>query len=116
MATKQPLHFDTLRIHAGYSPAEHNHSIQVPIYQTAAFDIGTPERAERLVKFEEFGYIYSRVLNPTVAALEERVAALDQAKAALALASGMSAVSFAILNAAEGGADHCRCADLRRYF
>jgi len=103
MSIQKELHFDTLRIHAGYSPKEHNNSIQVPIYQTAAFDINDPERAERLVKFEEKGFLYSRVGNPTLEALEGRLAALDGAKSAVSLASGMAAVSFAILNAAEGG-------------
>ncbi|MDR0430340.1 MAG: aminotransferase class I/II-fold pyridoxal phosphate-dependent enzyme [Tannerellaceae bacterium] len=95
--------FDTLRIHAGYDPAQHNGSIQVPIYQTAAFDIGSPERADRLIKFEEVGLLYTRVGNPTLAALEARVAALDGAVAAVSVASGMAAVSYALLNAAEGG-------------
>jgi O-acetylhomoserine (thiol)-lyase len=103
MNTKHPPRFDTLRIHAGYSPEEHNNAIQVPIYQTAAFDILTPERAERLVKFEETGFLYTRVGNPTLTVLEARVAALDGAVAAVAVASGMSAVSFALLNVAEGG-------------
>jgi O-acetylhomoserine (thiol)-lyase len=103
MGTQEDLHFDTLRIHAGYSPQEHNNSIQVPIYQTASFDAVSPERADRLSKFEETGFLYSRISNPTVAALEARVAALDHAKAAVALASGMAAISFAILNVAEGG-------------
>ncbi|MDR1402242.1 MAG: aminotransferase class V-fold PLP-dependent enzyme [Tannerellaceae bacterium] len=103
MSTHNDLHFDTLRIHAGYSPREHNNSVQVPIYQTASFDAVSPERAERLGRYEETGFLYSRLSNPTVIALEARVAALDHAKAAVALASGMAAVSFAILNAAEGG-------------
>lgn len=96
-------HFDTLKIHAGYRSEEHNNSIHVPVYQTAAFDLVSPERAVRLTRFEETGFIYSRVNNPTLAALEERVAALDGAVGAVALGSGMAAVSFALLNAAQGG-------------
>ncbi|MDR1339687.1 MAG: aminotransferase class I/II-fold pyridoxal phosphate-dependent enzyme [Prevotellaceae bacterium] len=95
--------FDTLKIHAGYTPAEHQGSIQVPIYQSTAFEIGSPERAERLLRFEEFGLLYTRVGNPTQAALEQRVAALDGGVAAVSLASGMAAVSYAILNAGENG-------------
>jgi O-acetylhomoserine (thiol)-lyase len=95
--------FDTLKIHAGYNPSEHQGSIQVPIYQTTAFDVGSPERVERLLRFEEFGLLYTRVGNPTQAALEQRVAALDGGIAAVSLASGMAAVSYAILNAGENG-------------
>jgi len=95
--------FDTLRIRAGYNSAEHNHSIQVPIYQTTAFDLVSTERAEKILKFEELAYVYTRVGNPTLAALEARVAVLDGAKAAVSVASGMAAVSYAILNAGEGG-------------
>ncbi|KAA6300566.1 MAG: L-methionine gamma-lyase [Candidatus Ordinivivax streblomastigis] len=95
--------FDTLLTHAGYQSGEHNHSIQVPIYQTTAFDLQSPERADRLAAFEEIGYMYTRMSNPTLATLEARVAALDGGIAAVAVASGMAAVTNAILNAAEGG-------------
>jgi len=95
--------FDTLKVRAGYNPSEHNNSIQVPIYQTAAFDLISTERAKRILNFEELAYVYTRVGNPTLAALEARVSALDGAAAAVSVASGMAAVSFAILNAAEGG-------------
>jgi O-acetylhomoserine (thiol)-lyase len=95
--------FDTLKIHAGYQPKDHNGSIQVPIYQTTAFEIGSPERAERLLRFEEVGLLYTRVGNPTVAALEGRAAALEGGLASVAVASGMAAVSYAILAAAENG-------------
>jgi O-acetylhomoserine (thiol)-lyase len=95
--------FDTLKVRAGYDPSEHNRSVQVPIYQTASYELGDTARAGRLLAFEELGYLYTRVGNPTVAALEARVAALDGAKGAVALASGMAAVSYTLLNAAEGG-------------
>ncbi|KAA6348619.1 L-methionine gamma-lyase [termite gut metagenome] len=96
-------HFDTQRIHAGYHSEEHNNSVHVPIYQTAAFDLQSTERAGRLMRFEELGYTYSRMANPTLSVLEQRAAALDGAVGAIALASGMSAVSYALLNAGEGG-------------
>ena len=95
--------FDTLKIRAGYNSAEHNHSIQVPIYQTTAFDLVSTERAKRILNSEELAYVYSRVGNPTLGALEARVAALDGAAAAVSVASGMAAVSYAILTAGEGG-------------
>ncbi|KAA6317724.1 L-methionine gamma-lyase, partial [termite gut metagenome] len=103
MSTDNKSHFDTQRIHAGYHPKEHNNSVQVPIYQTAAFELISTERANRLTKFEETGFTYSRMANPTLTVLEERVAALEGASAAIALASGMSAISYALLNAGEGG-------------
>jgi O-acetylhomoserine (thiol)-lyase len=102
MAEKD-LRFDTLKVRAGYDPAQHNGSVQVPIYQTASYELGDTARAGRLLAFEEFGYLYTRVGNPTVAALEQRVAALDGASGAIALASGMAAVTYALFNAAEGG-------------
>jgi len=97
------LGFDTLKVRAGYNPDEHNHSVQVPVYQTASYELGDTARMGRLLSFEEFGYLYTRVGNPTVAALEQRVAALEGASGALALASGMAAVTYALFNAAEGG-------------
>lgn len=95
--------FDTLKIRGGYDPKKHNNAVSVPIYQTASFELEDTERAERMYRFNEFGYLYTRVGNPTVTVLEERVAALDGGSAAIALGSGMAAVTFALFNAAEGG-------------
>jgi O-acetylhomoserine (thiol)-lyase len=95
--------FDTLKIRAGYDPAEHKQSVQVPIYQTAAYEFRDTKNADGLFAFTETGFLYTRVNNPTVDVLEQRTAALDGGKAALALASGMAAVSYTLLNLAEGG-------------
>ncbi|MDR0376885.1 MAG: PLP-dependent transferase, partial [Spirochaetaceae bacterium] len=95
--------FDTLKIRAGYNPAEHRQSVQVPIYQTAAYEFRDAANADGLFAFTDAGFLYTRVNNPTVDVLEQRVAALDGGKAALALASGMAAVSYTLLNLAEGG-------------
>jgi len=96
--------FDTIKVRGGYDPAEHNNAVSVPIYQTTAFELGDVDRALRLFSLsEQGGYLYTRVANPTVAALEQRVALLDGAAAAVALASGMAAVSFAIFNLAQNG-------------
>ena len=65
----EAYHFDTLKIRAGYNPAEHNQSVAVPIYQTASYDLGGPERAEKIFSFAEAGWLYTRVNNPTVAAI-----------------------------------------------
>lgn len=95
--------FDTIKVRGGYNPAEHNNSVSVPIYQTAAFDFGSIERGLRLFSYQEQGFLYTRVGNPTVAVLEQRIAALDGAKGAVALGSGMAAISTTILNLAAGG-------------
>lgn len=95
--------FDTLRIRAGYDPAEHNNSVNVPIYQTAAFELGSLDRAESIWALESDDAIYTRVGNPTSAVLEERLKALDGAYSALALSSGMAAISYTILALTEGG-------------
>ncbi|GHT32446.1 O-acetylhomoserine aminocarboxypropyltransferase [Bacteroidia bacterium] len=102
MSTEQKG-FATQQIHAGYNPKDHNDSIQVPIYQTTAFDLRTPERADKITSFQEVAFLYTRVGNPTNGVLEQRIAALDGAVAAVSLASGQAAVSYAILNAGEGG-------------
>lgn len=95
--------FDTLRIRAGYNSEEHNYAVNVPIYQTASFDLGSVDRAKSLWALEQEDAIYTRVGNPTVAVLEERLKALDGAHAALALASGMAAISYTVLALTEGG-------------
>lgn len=95
--------FDTLRIRAGYNSKDHNYAVNVPIYQTASFDLGSIDRATALWTMEQDDAIYTRVGNPTVAVLEERMKALDGAHAALALASGMAAISYTILALTEGG-------------
>ncbi|AKL98060.1 O-acetylhomoserine aminocarboxypropyltransferase/cysteine synthase family protein [Endomicrobium proavitum] len=95
--------FDTLKIRAGYNPKDHNYAVSVPIYQTASYDLGGTERANRIVSFQEDAWLYSRINNPTVDVLEKRVAALDGAAAGLALSSGMAAVTYTLFVLAEGG-------------
>ncbi|MDR2587458.1 MAG: aminotransferase class I/II-fold pyridoxal phosphate-dependent enzyme [Coriobacteriales bacterium] len=91
--------FDTLKVHAGYDPADHHGATSVPVYETAAFGLGSPERAQRLFTFQECHPTYSRTANPTVGVLESRLAALHGVPGAVAVASGMAAVSYALLNA-----------------
>lgn len=95
--------FDTLRIHAGDDPSNHLHSPLVPIYQTAAFELENARIGEEVAEGAKKGYTYSRVSNPTVRAFEQRLAALDGGVDAVAVGSGMAAISYAILNVAEGG-------------
>jgi O-acetylhomoserine (thiol)-lyase len=99
----EKLGFDTLKVRGGYDSAAHGYSAQVPIYQTAAFDLVSCDRAERIFAQEEKGFTYSRTANPTVAALEARIAALDGATGAVALATGMAAVTAALLTAVDSG-------------
>lgn len=96
--------FDTKKIKAGYSPLDNNQAISPPIYQTAAYDFKSTEHAQNLFSYKEAGYLYTRVGNPTVNYFAERVKALDGAKNAVAVGSGMAAISYTLLNlAAKGG-------------
>jgi O-acetylhomoserine (thiol)-lyase len=92
--------FDTLKVRAGYHPEQHNNAVSVPIYQTTAFALGDSYRADRLFSFSEDDPIYTRLSNPTVDVLEKRLTALHGGAGAIALSSGMAAVSYALLNAA----------------
>ena len=97
--------FDTLSLHAGYLPDNNAGSRQVPIYQTTSYMFDDVDHAAALFNLERGGHIYSRISNPTVAVLEERVAALEGGTAALATASGMSAIFLAIMTVCQTG-DH----------
>lgn len=97
------LRFDTKKIKAGYSPLDNNLAISPPIYQTAAYDFKNTEHAQNLFTYKEAGYLYTRVGNPTVNYFAERVKALDGAKNAVAVGSGMAAISYTLLNLAVGG-------------
>ncbi|MDR3091823.1 MAG: aminotransferase class I/II-fold pyridoxal phosphate-dependent enzyme [Clostridiales bacterium] len=99
----QEYGFDTKKVRAGYEPKDHKYAVSPPIYQTAAYDFRDVENAAALFGLREAGFLYTRVGNPTVAVLEERVKALDGASGAIALSSGMAAVSYTLLNLAEGG-------------
>jgi O-acetylhomoserine (thiol)-lyase len=97
------LGFTTKQLHAGYNPAEHNRSKAVPIYQTAAFELGDYDRCVRLFSYAEEGHSYVRFSNPTNTVLEKRMSALEGGSAALSMASGMAAISNAFLNLARSG-------------
>lgn len=99
----QELGFATRQLHAGYDPGEHFLSKAVPIYQTAAFELGDYERCLRLFKYEEEGDSYVRFSNPTNRVLEKRVASLEGGSAAVSLASGMAAISDTFLTLAHTG-------------
>ena len=97
--------FDTLSLHAGYQPHKNAGSRQVPIYQTTSYMFDDVDHAAALFNLERGGHIYSRISNPTVQVLEERVAALEGGTAALATASGMSAIFLTIMTLCNPG-DH----------
>lgn len=97
------LGFTTKQLHAGYNPKEHYRSKAVPIYQTAAFELGDYERCVRLFDYSEEGHSYVRFSNPTNDVLEKRITALEGGAAALAFASGMAAISNTFLNLANAG-------------
>ena len=95
--------FETKSVHAGYSPEPTTHAVAVPIYQTAAYSFDSAQHGADLFDLKVAGNIYTRIMNPTQAVLEERVAALEGGIAALAVASGQAAVTYAIQTIAEAG-------------
>ena len=96
MTDKQPMGFDTLQIHAGAAPDPATGARQTPIYQTTAFAFKDADHAARLFNLQEVGYIYSRLTNPTVAALQDRVTALEGGAGSVACSSGHSAQIMAL--------------------
>ncbi len=97
------LKFDTLAVHAGQEPDPHTTARAVPIYQTTSFVFKDTDHAARLFGLQEFGNIYTRIMNPTQDVFERRVAALEGGTGALATASGMAATTLALLNVAHSG-------------
>ena len=97
--------FDTLCLHAGQIPDAATGARALPIYQTTSFVFDSADHAASLFNLQTFGNVYSRISNPTVAALEERVAALEGGRAALAAATGMAAQMLALLTLCRSG-DH----------
>src|SRR5438067_8157404 len=97
--------FETLCLHAGQIPDAATGARALPIYQTTSFVFDSADHAASLFNLQTFGNVYSRISNPTVCALEERVAALEGGRAALAAASGMAAQTAALLTLAKQG-DH----------
>lgn len=96
---------ETLAIHAGQIPDRETGARALPIYQTTSFVFDSADHAAALFNLQTFGNVYSRLSNPTVAALEERVAALEGGRAAVACASGMAAEAMALMTILQQG-DH----------
>ena len=99
------FHPETLAIHAGQIPDAATGARALPIYQTSSFVFDSAEHAASLFNLQTFGNVYSRLSNPTVAVLEERVAALEGGRAAVASASGMAAETMALMTILQAG-DH----------
>ncbi len=99
------FHPETLAIHAGQIPDAATGARALPIYQTTSFVFDSAEHAASLFNLQTFGNVYSRLSNPTVAALEERIAALEGGRAAVACASGMAAEALALMTILHSG-DH----------
>lgn len=93
---------ETIALHHGYSPDSQN-AVAVPIHQTTSFSFDSAQHAADLFDLKVEGNIYSRIMNPTCAVLEQRVAALEGGIAGLAVASGMAAITYAIQTIAEAG-------------
>ena len=95
--TEQPTYgFDTLQVHAGARPDPATGARQVPIYQTTAYVFRDAEHAAKLFNLQEVGYIYSRLTNPTVAALQERIATLEGGTGGVCCSSGHAAQLMAL--------------------
>ena len=105
MSDPKTYKFNTKTLHSGHQPDKNYGSRAVPIYQSTSYLFQDTDHAAALFNLEEGGHIYSRISNPTVSVLEERVAALEGGAAALATASGMSAMMLSLLTICSAG-DH----------
>ena len=101
----QDYRFETLQLHAGQEVDQTTNSRAIPIYQTTSYNFNDTEHAAQLFGLEELGNIYTRLMNPTTAVLEARVAELEGGVAGVAVASGMAAITYAIQSVAQSG-DH----------
>ena len=100
---KKAYRFETLSVHGGLSPDPVNGARAVPIYQNNAYQFKSTDHAADLFALKVPGYIYTRIHNPTVTVFEERIALLEGGVGGLAVASGMAAITLAILNIAQAG-------------
>ncbi len=101
--SERPLGFETQALHAGQEVDPSTKSRAVPIYMTSSYLFDDPDHAARLFALQEFGNIYTRLMNPTTDVFEKRIAALEGGAAALAFASGQAAETAAIQNIANAG-------------
>ena len=97
------MKFETLAVHGGYSPDPTTKAVAVPIYQTTSYAFDDTQHGADLFDLKVQGNIYTRIMNPTTAVLEQRIAQLEGGIGALAVASGMAAITYAIQTIAEAG-------------
>jgi O-acetylhomoserine (thiol)-lyase len=97
------MKIETLAVHAGYEPDPTTKAVAVPIYQTTAYAFDDTQHGADLFDLKVEGNIYSRIMNPTTAVLEQRVTELEGGLAALALSSGQAATTYSLLTIAEAG-------------
>ncbi|WP_345792270.1 aminotransferase class I/II-fold pyridoxal phosphate-dependent enzyme [Thauera sp. JM12B12] len=97
------MKLETIAVHGGYSPDPTTKAVAVPIYQTTSYAFDDTQHGADLFDLKVQGNIYTRIMNPTTAVLEQRVAELEGGIGALAVASGMSAITYAIQTIAEAG-------------
>lgn len=103
MSTSQNLHFETLQLHAGQEVEGTTRSRALPIYQTSSYTFRDADHGAKLFALQEFGNIYTRIMNPTTDVFEKRIAALEGGVAALATASGQAAQFLALNNILQAG-------------
>jgi O-acetylhomoserine (thiol)-lyase len=96
-------HAETLALHGGHELDADTRSRAVPIYQTTSYCFKDTDHAARLFALQEFGNIYTRIMNPTTDVLEKRLAALEGGVAGLCFGSGMAAITAAVLNVCRSG-------------
>nr|WP_221236974.1 O-acetylhomoserine aminocarboxypropyltransferase/cysteine synthase family protein [Roseospira goensis] len=101
-----------MAVHAGFRTAPGTHSVAVPIHQTTSYQFESTEHAANLFALKELGNIYTRIMNPTWDAFEQRVAAMEGGVAALAVASGQAASTYSVLNLCEAGDNFVTSTDL----
>lgn len=97
------MKLETIALHGGYQPEDTTKSVAVPIYQTTSFAFDNAQHAADLFDLKVAGNIYSRIMNPTNAVLENRIAAMEGGIAGLAVSSGMAAITYTIQTLAEAG-------------
>jgi len=103
---------ETIALHAGWRKDDSTNAVAVPIYQTTSYQFDSPDHASKLFSLQEFGNIYTRIMNPTNDVLEKRITALEGGAAGLALSSGQAAEFIAITNIAHAGDNIISSTDL----
>jgi O-acetylhomoserine (thiol)-lyase len=104
--------FETLALHQGYTPDPQTHARAVPLYQTTSYTFENSDHAARLFALQEFGNIYTRLMNPTTDVFEKRLAALEGGAAALGVSSGQAAITLTLLTLCQAGDEIVASSDL----